>query len=146
VIHSPTATRIVPDPVPFNDDPRPRVVIADDHPSVLLAFARMLQPRCEVVATVPDGYAAIEAVRRLKPDVLLVDLMLPDVDGMQVCRCVKRTAPETDVVIVTAFDDAQVQAIAMQDGAAAFLPKHSAAATLEETILQIFVERQRARQ
>jgi DNA-binding NarL/FixJ family response regulator len=106
----------------------------------------MLQPRCDVVATVPDGHGAIEAVGTLRPDVLLVDLMLPDVDGMEVCRCVKRTAPETDVVIVTAFDDAQVRAIAMQDGAAAFVPKHSAAATLEHTILQIFAERLRARQ
>jgi DNA-binding NarL/FixJ family response regulator len=132
--------------VPFKDDPRPRVVIADDHPSVLLAFARMLQPCCEVVATVPDGYAAIEAVCRLRPDILLVDLMLPDIDGMEVCRSVKRTTPETAVVIVTAFDDAQVRAIAVQDGAAAFVPKHSAAATLEHTILQIFAERQRARQ
>jgi DNA-binding NarL/FixJ family response regulator len=64
---------------------------------------------------------------------------------MEVCRSVKRTTPETAVVIVTAFDDAQVRAIAVQDGAAAFVPKHSAAATLEQTILQIFAERQRAR-
>lgn len=130
--------------MPFHDEPRPRVVIADDHPSVLLAFARMLQPSCEVVATVSDGHTAIEAVGRLKPDVLLVDLMLPDVDGIEVCRSVKRTAPETDIIIVTAFDDAPVRAIAVQDGAAAFVPKHSAAATLEHTILRIFAERQRA--
>jgi DNA-binding NarL/FixJ family response regulator len=106
----------------------------------------MLQPLCDIVATVPNGREAVDAVGRLRPDILLVDLMLPDVDGLQVCRSVKQTTPETAVVIVTAFADAHVQAIAMQDGAAAFVPKHSAAATLERTIQQIFAERQRARQ
>ncbi len=129
----------------FPQERRPRVVIADDHPSVLVAFARMLEACCEVVASVPTGQEAVEAVGRLQPDILLVDLMLPDVDGLEVCRTVKQTLPEIDVIIVTAFDDAQVQSIAMQDGASAFVPKHSAAATLEQTILRIFAERQRAR-
>jgi len=127
----------------FQLERRPRVVIADDHPSVLAAFARMLQPCCDVVASVPNGQEAIDAVATLKPDILLVDLMLPDLDGLDVCRRVKQTAPETDVVIVTAFDDDHVEAIAIQDGASAFVPKHSAAATLERTIQRIFAERQR---
>jgi DNA-binding NarL/FixJ family response regulator len=122
---------------------RPRVVIADDHPSVLVAFARMLQPCCDVVATVPTGQEALDAVVRLKPDILLVDLMLPDVDGLQVCRSVKQTVPDTDVIIVTAFDDEHVQTVAMKEGAAAFMAKHSAAATLELTIQRVFAERQR---
>lgn len=130
----------------LSHESRPRVVIADDHPSVLVAFARMLQPLCDVVATVANGREAVEAVARLRPDILLVDLMLPDVDGLQVCRSVKQATPDTAVVIVTAFADAHVQAIAMQDGAAAFVPKHAAAATLEHTIQQIFAERLRARQ
>jgi DNA-binding NarL/FixJ family response regulator len=121
---------------------RPRVVIADDHPSVLVAFARMLQPCCDVVATVPTGHEALAAVGTLKPDILLVDLMLPDLDGLQVCRSVKQTTPETDVIIVTAFDDEHVQTVAMKNGASAFMPKHSAASTLEHTILRIFAERQ----
>jgi DNA-binding NarL/FixJ family response regulator len=121
---------------------RPRVVIADDHPSVLVAFARMLQPSCDVVATVPNGQEALAAVARLSPDILLVDLMLPDVDGLHVCRSVKQTSPKTDVIIVTAFDDEHVQTVAMKDGASAFMPKHSAASTLENTILRIFAERQ----
>jgi len=118
-------------------------VIADDHPSVLVAFARILQPCCEVVATVPTGNEAVAAVAEFKPDILLVDLMLPDVDGLAVCRSVKQSASETDVIIVTAFDDPHVQTIALQDGASAFVPKHSAASTLEPTILRIFGERQR---
>jgi|SoiMetStandDraft_5_1073268.scaffolds.fasta_scaffold26432_2 two-component system response regulator DevR len=130
----------------FQPERRPRVVIADDHPSVLVAFARMLEASCEVVASVPNGQDAITAVERFRPDILLVDLMLPDIDGLAVCRTVRQTVPETDVVIVTAFDDALVESTAMQDGASAFVPKHSAAATLEQTIQRIFAKRQRDRE
>jgi len=130
----------------FQLERRPRIVIADDHPSVLVAFARMLEASCEVVASVPIGQDALAAVERFRPDILLVDLMLPDMDGLAVCRNVKQAAPETDVVIVTAFDDPLVEATAMQEGASAFVPKHSAAATLEQTIQRIFAKRQRDRE
>jgi DNA-binding NarL/FixJ family response regulator len=105
---------------------------------VLTAFGRMLQPSCDVVATVPNGCDAVEAVGRLRPDVLVVDLMMPDLDGLEVCRRVKRTAPDTEVVIVTAFDDTHVQSIALESGASAYVPKHSAAGTLERTIHSLF--------
>ena len=122
---------------------RPRIVLADDHPSVLDAFGRMLQPSCDVVASVQDGRTAIEAVRTLQPDVLVVDLMMPDLDGLEVCRQVKQIAPATGVVLVTAFDDTDVQAIALREGASAFVPKHSAT-MLEHTIHRVFAERQRS--
>lgn len=116
---------------------RPRVVLADDHPSVLVAFGRLLRISCDVVASVSDGRAAVETVAALRPDVLVVDLMLPDIDGLEVCRQVKQASPETNVVIVTACDDADVQNVAMQDGASAFVPKHSASSTLERTIHEL---------
>jgi CheY-like chemotaxis protein len=115
--------------------------VADDHPHVLAAFGRMLQSACEIVASVANGHAAVEAVSRLRPDVLVVDLMMPDLDGLEVCRRVKQLAPATDVVIVTAFDDAHVQTIALHDGASAFVPKHSVD-TLEETIQRISLDKQ----
>jgi DNA-binding NarL/FixJ family response regulator len=124
---------------------RPRVVLADDHPSVLTAFGRLLRASCDVVASVQDGKAAIDAVGALHPDVLVVDLMMPDVDGLEVCRQVKQNTPETDVVIVTACDDTDVETVALQDGASAFVPKHSAPSVLEHTIQQIFAVRRAVR-
>ena len=129
----------------FPPERRPRVVIADDHPSVLVAFARMLQPCCDVVASVANGQEAIDAVARLKPDILLVDLMLPDLDGLEVCRRVKvrtrdRRRHRHGVRRRAGRGDA------MQEGASAFVPKHSAASTLERTIQRIFAERQRTRE
>ena len=123
---------------------RPRVVLADDHPSVLAAFARLLNSCCEVVASVSNGREAVEAVSTLSPDVLVVDLMMPDVDGLEVCRIVKQMMPRIGVVIVTAFDDPYVSTAAIHAGAAAFVPKHSASSTLGRTILRLFCENQRA--
>src|SRR4051794_13286551 len=101
-------------------DRRPRVVIADDHPLVLDALARLLQRGCDVVASVADGVEAVAIIVRLNPDVLVVDLMMPDLDGVEVCRRVKHAAPQTQVIIVTAFDDPDVERIAVANGAAAY--------------------------
>jgi DNA-binding NarL/FixJ family response regulator len=121
---------------------RPRVVLADDHPNVLNAFGRLLSFSCEVVASVSNGHDAIEAVMTLRPDVLVVDLMMPDLNGLEVCRRVKQAAPETAVVIVTAFDDAEMQNVSLAAGASAFIPKHAVVDVLEHTVQQIFAERQ----
>jgi DNA-binding NarL/FixJ family response regulator len=78
----------------------------------------------------------------LRPDILVTDLMMPDLDGLEVCRRVKHAAPETSVVIVTAFGDAEIQKAALAAGASAFIPKHEAADVLEHTVRRIFAEKQ----
>jgi DNA-binding NarL/FixJ family response regulator len=117
------------------------VVIADDHPDVLVALDRMLKPFCDVVAAVSTGSDAVEAVIRLHPDVLVVDLMMPDMNGLNICRRVKEAAPGTDVVIVTAFADEQIETVALREGATAFVAKQHAAATLVRTIQEILANR-----
>jgi len=123
-----------------NRERKPRVVLVDDHASVLAALGRMLRESCNVVASVSSGSEAVEAVRRLTPDVLVADLMMPDIDGLEVCRRVKRLVPETAVVIITASDDTVVRAAALRDGASAFVPKHLAAEVLSRTIERVFAE------
>lgn len=125
----------------FNQQRLPRVVIADDHPTILAAFVRLLKPFCEVVAAVSCGHDAVETVIRLKPDLLVVDLMMPDFDGLEVCRRVRKTIPETAVVIVTAFVDTQIQTLALQEGAVAFVPKQQGGDTLVSTIQQILARK-----
>jgi DNA-binding NarL/FixJ family response regulator len=97
-----------------------------------------------VVASVPSGTEAVEAVATLRPDVLVVDLMMPDLNGLEVCRAVREASPETAVVIVTAFEDEQVRRIAVRDGAADFLPKSLASDRLEAIIQRVFTERKRS--
>ena len=121
---------------------RPRVVLADDHSHVLAALGRLLGSSCEVVGSVSNGGDAIEAVMTLRPDVLVADLMMPHSNGLEICRRVKHVAPETAVVIVTAFDDAEMQKVALEAGASAVIPKHAVADALERSVLQIFAEKQ----
>jgi DNA-binding NarL/FixJ family response regulator len=130
---------IVP-PMSSPPERKPRVVLVDDHPPVLAALGRMLRRYCDVVASVSTGCEAVEAVTRLRPDVLVADLMMPDIDGLEVCRRVKRLVPETAVVIITASDDNAVRAAALRDGASAFMPKHLVTEALGRTIEQVFAE------
>jgi len=97
----------------------------------------MLQTACDVVASVANGAQAIQAVTDLRPEILVVDLMMPDMDGLEVCRTVRAMAPDTAVIIVTAFDDAQVRKIAMRDGAKDFVPKAQASDLLENAIRRL---------
>jgi DNA-binding NarL/FixJ family response regulator len=120
---------------------KPRVIVVDDHANILVALSRMLQQFCDVVSSVSNGRDAVEEVARLRPDILLADLMMPEMDGLEVCRRVKEQTPETAVIIVTAFDDAYMRSVAIERGASAFIPKHSAAELLERTILRVFAER-----
>lgn len=114
----------------------------DDHPSVLVAFTRLLEWSCDVVESVSNGLDAIDAARRLRPDVIVVDLMMPDLNGIEVCRRIKEEVPDTAVVVVTAFDDSKVRQVALEAGASAFLAKHMVPDSLESTILRI-VERKK---
>jgi two-component system, NarL family, response regulator len=122
---------------------KPRVVVVDDYPQVLAALGRLLRTYCDVVASVSSGCEAVEAVSRLRPDVLVADLMMPDMDGLEVCRRVKRLMPETAVIIISASDDPAVLAAALRDGASAFIPKHLVAETLGRTIERVLAEAHR---
>jgi CheY-like chemotaxis protein len=128
-----------------NAERRPRVILADDESSVLIALARLLTPSCDIVASVPNGHAAIDAVTRLRPDVLVIDFILPDVDGLTVCQHVRQTAPEIDVIIVSGAEDALVRTAALERCSSAFVPKHDVHSSLEDVVLRIFAKREESR-
>jgi DNA-binding NarL/FixJ family response regulator len=104
--------------------PPPRVLLADDHLGILRAVRRTLQGSCEVVGEVNSGREVVEAVERLRPDVLVLDISLPDVNGLDLCTQVKTTNPETKVVVLTAMDNADISAEALQLGASAVVLKN----------------------
>jgi len=94
----------------------------------------MLEPDCEVVGIIKDGRNIVEAVTTLKPEVVVLDLSLPIVNGLQACKQIKAVAPQTRVVIVSVSDDADVTREALRLGASAFLLKNVAASELLPTI------------
>ena len=104
---------------------RPRVLLVDDNVDLLDTLHSLLKPSCEVVALLTDGRAAQESVMRLKPDVVVLDVSMPDVHGFDVCRQIKRTTPDPRIVFLTAFDDEDLRNLAFSVGAVALVPKNS---------------------
>jgi DNA-binding NarL/FixJ family response regulator len=102
---------------------RPRVLIAEDHPGMAKAVRRMLSLDCEVVGTVTDGSAVLEAAQRLQPDVIVVDLNLPHVHGLEVCRQITQVTPEAKVIVFSAMNDPEVKQRCVEVGASAFVCK-----------------------
>ncbi len=102
-----------------------RVVIADDHKVVRegLRFLLSSEPGIEVAGEAADGAAALDAVRALRPDVLLLDLFMPRLDGMSVLRCLRDEGLGTHVLVLTSATDDSHLLEAVKTGALSFLPK-----------------------
>ena len=105
---------------------RPRVLIAEDHPGVAKAVCRMLALDCDVVGVIPDGSALLEAAQRLQPDVIVVDVNLPNVDGLEACRRILQVNPDAKVIVFSAMNDPDVRRRSFEVGASAFVCKGDA--------------------
>ena len=105
---------------------RPRVLLADDFPSLLAAWRRLLTPTCDVVGEVNDGGAVLREAGGLHPDVVVIDISMPDMTGLEVCRAIKTALPSLRVILVTADGNRQLADAAFRAGASAFVLKQSA--------------------
>lgn len=109
-----------------------RVLLVDDHPLVRAGVRRVLEtnPDIRIVAEAASGDAALELLERETPDVLVLDLAMPDTDGLEVLRRAKRRWPELGVVILTMHANPEYLKRAIQYGADAYVLKESAAQEL----------------
>ncbi len=112
----------------------PRVLLADDHTLVLEGFRRIVEQRCQVVGTVEDGRSLLEAAVRLQPDLILLDISMPLLNGIDAARQVKKVLPDVKLVFVTMHADPAYVSEAFKAGAAAYLLKRSAARELDHAI------------
>jgi DNA-binding NarL/FixJ family response regulator len=119
---------------------RLRVLIADDYPEMVRAIRRLLAKEFEVVECVEEGGAVLEATRRLQPDVVVLDLSLPNGGGLEACRKITRTNPGTKVIVLTAQDDPSLLNESIAAGASAFLSK-LACVDLPSTIKRLYSDR-----
>jgi DNA-binding NarL/FixJ family response regulator len=122
-----------------------RVIIADDHPLFRSALARLLEEgsgleegsSLEVVAQVSDGQEALELSRRLRPEVVLMDVIMPEMDGIAATRAIKAELPSTIVLVMTASDDLDHLAEALRAGAAGYVLKTSSFREITDAISKV---------
>ena len=119
---------------------RPRVLLADDFPDMVKAISRLLALDCEIVGSVADGSALLEAAQRLQPDVIVLDVNLPNVHSLAACREITRVNPTTKVVVFTAMNDAAASQAFFEAGASAFVSKVAAGGLLS-TIKRLCIDR-----
>ena len=116
---------------------RPRLLLADDHRIVADGLRSLLEPQYELLETVEDGYALVEAVRRLEPDVVVADIAMPRMNGIEALEQLRRDGCTTKFIFLTMHKDATYAARAVEAGASGFILKHSAGTELLEAIRQV---------
>jgi len=114
-----------------------RIVLIDDHYCVRRGLRSILEtdPQFEVVGEAATGANALRVVKEQQPDVVLLDLRLPDMSGVEVCRCVVQTSPQTAVLILTAFFDRDLVDSCLRAGARGYLLKDAEHLCLQEHVL-----------
>ena len=95
---------------------------------------------CDVVGSVTDGSAVLEAAQRLRPDVIVVDLNLPNVNGLEACRQIRQAHPEMKVIVFTAMNDPDVRQRSLEVGASAFVFKMAGNGDLLSTVKRLHAD------
>ncbi|MEJ2008936.1 MAG: response regulator transcription factor [Acidobacteriota bacterium] len=113
---------------------RTKVLLADDHTLLLEAFAGLLEPEFEVVGAVADGRAVLEAAQTLRPDVIVLDIAMPLLNGLDAARQLQVTLPQAKLIFLTQSPDPDMASEALRVGASGYLLKTSAASELTRAI------------
>ena len=113
---------------------RPRVILADDHTMVREGLALLLPPDMELVATVSNGRELVEQTRRLRPDLVVADLTMPEMGGLDALRTIRREGLEARFIILTVHADPVIAAEALQAGALGYVVKHAAGEELVQAL------------
>jgi DNA-binding NarL/FixJ family response regulator len=116
---------------------RPRLILADDHTLLLEAFRKLLEPHYDVVGTFSDGRALVESALVLKPDVVVLDIAMPLLNGLDAGRQLKQKLPLVKLIFLTMNEDPDLAAETMRSGASAYLLKNSAGSELFHAIEKV---------
>jgi DNA-binding NarL/FixJ family response regulator len=116
---------------------RPRVMLADNQRILREALAALLESHCQIVGTVSDGHELVAAAARLKPDIVVLEIALPRLNGVDAGRQLKGLLPRVKLVYLTVNDDPDVASELLQIGASGLLFKSSAGAELLQAIREV---------
>ena len=121
--------------------PAPRVLLADDHHLLLGALEKLLQEDCQIVGRVSDGHALVAAAQQLKPDVIVLDVAMPLLNGLEAGRQIKQVLRSVKLIYVTMNEDPHIAAEAFRVGASAYLLKRSTPVELLTAIREVMLGR-----
>lgn len=102
-----------------------RILLADDHAMICAGFKKLLEPEYQVVGTVEDGRALLKAAQELKPDLVLLDVGMPLLNGLDAARQLKKQMPKIKLIFLTMNADSDVASEALRIGASGYLLKNS---------------------
>ncbi len=125
----------------MDDLKRPRVLLADDHALVAAGLSKLLENEFDLVGSVADGRALVAAVQDSQPDVVLLDISMPNLNGLEAARQIRLTAPVCKVVFVTVHSEAAYVAEAFRAGASGYVLKRCAASELSKAVHEVLHER-----
>jgi len=116
---------------------RPRILLADDHPLFLEGVRRFLENKYDVVGTVADGPALITAAQHLQPDIIVVDISMPGMNGLAAANVIRKTIPSARFIVLSVHLDQVYVSEAFRIGAKGYVSKRAAAAELLTAIDQV---------
>jgi DNA-binding NarL/FixJ family response regulator len=113
-----------------------RILLVDDHPIVRQGLKTLLEGRrgWEVIGEASDGAEAVEKAKDLTPDVMVLDVTMPRMNGLEACRVLRRQSPKIEILFVTQHDSPQMMREALEAGARGYVVKSNAARDLLEAV------------
>jgi len=116
---------------------KPRILLADDHRLVAEGLRSLLEPEFELVSIVEDGRALLAAAEKLRPDVIIADISMPLLNGIEAVRQIKKTDKDVKVIFLTMHPDVTYAVSALEAGALGYVLKHSAPSELTTAVREV---------
>ncbi len=113
---------------------KPRILLADDHTFVLEGFKKLLEDHCDIIGSVEDGRTLIDATVSLQPDLVILDISMPYLNGIEAAKKLKKQVPAVKLIFVTMHADLAYVDAAFRAGASGYLLKRSAATELMQSV------------
>ncbi|SRR5260370_32931558 len=116
-----------------------RILLVDDRPIVRHGLKTLLRayPEWEVIDEAEDGLEAVEKAGRMKPDIVILDVSMPIMNGLEACRLIRKTAPKSEILIVTQHDSPQMMQEALGAGARGFVVKSNLVRDLRSAVVAV---------